>query len=80
MRRQTSRQQNERDDDEANERADEKAEREGQTIFAPAKVLDERDEAFVPPRVRGLVEDCGCVTQALLRRIAFTGRDGRPLP
>ncbi len=79
MRRQTPRQQNECDDDEANERADEKAEGESKTILAPANVLDERDEAFVPPRVPGLVQNCCCVSQVLLRRFALKARDGRRL-
>jgi hypothetical protein len=75
---QAARQQNERDDDQADESADEEAEGEGKTILAPAKILDERDEAFVPPRVPGFVQNGRRVSQVRLRE-SSTARDGRRL-
>jgi hypothetical protein len=48
MRRQTSGEEDERDDDESDERADEQTEREGQAVFAAAQVLDQLNDARVP--------------------------------
>jgi len=46
--RQTPGEQNERDDDESDERADEQTECEGQSVLTPSQVLDQFDGARIP--------------------------------